>query len=238
MDIVYCVSQGAGTDLMFSIRSMFKHLAGIEHIVIVGHRPAFLKKCIHIEHPDVHKDNIARNIYEKIRAACLDDRVSDPFLLAFDDHFLLQSYEIEKYPVFRNAKYQWLQELHDVLTSKNYYKPYVAATIAALQAKQMPTMNYNVHCPIILAKDRFLDVMEGFDWTGKKGFIAKSTYCNALWMRAIPIGEKKMYNPQSTARGIMSWLDGHPFFSINENAMNDQMLKVLNELYPAPSPCE
>src|SRR6185295_11012077 len=180
MDIVYAVSQGAAVDLLFSIRSMYKHLRGIGHIVIVGYCPPFLKNIIHIPVQDAHKDNMARNIYDKIRTACEDPRVSDPFLFAADDHFLRADYNIEEYPYYRSSGFETLDALYEKLTKKNYYKPYVLATIAALNKMALPTVNYNVHTPIIYHKQAFLNIMGCLDWEQKIGYISKSTYCNAL----------------------------------------------------------
>lgn len=141
MDVVYVVSQDTHhqhIELRYSIRSLVKHLIGLNSIFIVGHCPAFLKDVIHIPVPDIHKHNLARNIYEKILAACNDERISNDFFCLMDDHFLNRRYSIDDFPVYYDDVYHTLPLLNARIGTKNYYKPYVESTIKALKDKDLP----------------------------------------------------------------------------------------------------
>lgn len=238
MDIVYVTSSGTNEDLRYSIRSMFKHLDKIDKIFIVGSLPAFLKDVIHITAEDIHGHNIARNIYEKILAACNDDRVSDNFFYSSDDHFLRADYCTACFPNYTNARFKTLQAHHQQLINKNTYKPFCAATIKVLEEKGLPTINYNVHTPIIYNKEKFKEVMHGYDWNCRVGFVAKSLYGNTLRLPGTETTDLKIYTPKSTTNAVYLSLGKHPFFSINEHAMNEPMMNVLQEIYPEVSPVE
>lgn len=232
MDIVYITTTSTNEELRFSIRSMVKHLDKIGNIFIIGHRPSFLNRnIIHIPADDRHKHNYARNIYEKILTACNDERVSDNFLYVSDDHFLRADYCTSCFPNYSNARFKTLQAHCQQLTSKNTYKPFCAATIKVLEEGGFPTINYNVHTPIIYNKEKFKFVTSLYDWETQFGYVAKSLYGNTLRLPIMETTDLKIYTPKSTEKAIYLLLGKHPFFSINEHAMNESMMNVLNELY-------
>ncbi len=239
MDIAYITTTQTNEELKYSIRSMFKHLDKIDKVFVIGHRPSFLNRnIIHIPADDRHRNNTARNIYEKILTACNDERLSDNFLYVSDDHFLRADYCTSCFPNYINARFKTLQAHCQQLISKNTYKPFCTATIKVLEDNGLPTINYNVHTPIIYNKEKFKFVTSLYDWETKVGYVAKSLYGNTLRLPITETFDLKIYTPKSTEKGIFLLLGSHPFFSINEHAMNESMMNVLNQLYSDKSPLE
>lgn len=240
MDVVYISgphSKHNDIEMKYSIRSLVKHLNGLSRIFVVGHCPAFVK-AFHIPAGDPYQYNYARNIYEKILLACNDRRVSSKFLCIHPDHYLLSNFSIDSFPVFVNAREKTLQELTARITPQNYYKPYVDSTIKVLLARDLPTVNYNVHTPIVYDKKAFKTLMAQYDWTGKKGFIAKSLYGNTLQLTdTVPVEDFKIQTPKEK-KAIYRKIFGKQILSTNEFSMNQEMKDVLWELYPDPSKWE
>lgn len=236
MDVVYLVSPDLHhehIELRYSIRSLVKHLIGLNRIFIVGHCPAFLKDVIHIPVGDPHKHNAARNIYEKILAACNDERVSEDFFCISDDHILNRRYSIDSFPVYYDEVYHTLPLLNARIGTKNDYKPYVESTIKALEARGFPLVNYNVHTPMIYSKTVFKTFMSDYDWNTRKGYITKSLYANSLRLGAMQFKDCKIKSPK-TATALDIIINNAQIFSTNEQSMNEPMKAKLQQMFPDP----
>lgn len=225
MDLVYIVAKTEGTELRYSIRSMVKHLT-FDRIFIIGHKPDFLQNVIHIPKDDVYKHDRARNIYEKLLTACYSD-VSEDFISVSDDYFLLTD--------FNHIPYYYCGSLEGhlkTLSINNYYKGHVQNTYQALLKRDFPTLNFNIHAPIIYNKNKFIEVMTSFDWDIDKGYISKSLYCNSLRLEGEVMEDYKVRNSKRKPYEIVKdW----PMFSTNEYSFNFEMRELLKQLYPVAS---
>ena len=237
MDLVYLVGEDKHHDhleLRYSIRSMVKHLDKISNLIVVGECPMFLKNVIHIPVPDAHKHNGARNIYEKILAACNDPRVSKNFLSNSDDYFLNKDFAADSFPCFFDGD---LEQLNSKLGYDGGYKVYVENTLSVLKERKLSVLNFNVHAPMIINKERFSMIMPAFNWTIHKGYISKSLYANAAGITGTPATDIKIYTPK-TRTALQRKLKDAPFYSTNEHAINEFMKDMLQELYPEKSKWE
>lgn len=222
-------SRWNNTELRYCLRSITKHLTGYGDIFIVGEKPEWLRNVVHIPCPDYgdktyHKE---RNIYEKIMAACKDERVTDDFLFMNDDHFLLQDFEAGKFPYYCQG---WLSEFMTVTD----YKYTVRNTIEAFPGHML---YFDIHSPVVYNKSKFEAAMEPFDWSLKFGYCIKTIYCNAIELRAIEYPDLKINEVYSSDK-ICKLIAGRPWFSIGDKAREGGLLKVLNEIYPNKSPYE
>lgn len=237
MDLVYIVGlddKHNHLELRYSLRSMEMHLDKISNLILVGECPSFLKDFFHIPAWDPYKYNPARNIYEKILAACRDERVSKNFLLCSDDYFILKDFITDSFPFFYASD---LETESSLLSPTGTYKSHIDNTLALLKGKGLPTKYFNVHAPMIVDKELFSMIMPEFHWSIKKGYISKSLYCNAAGITGTPGTDIKIYTPK-TKTAIQRKLKEAPYFSTNEFSINDPMKELLEELYPDPSKWE
>lgn len=209
---------------------MEKHLQGLERIFIVGECPAKLD-VIHIPYPDNYPKDRARNIYTKILHACGVATLSDNFVCASDDQFLLHDFEAERMPSYHCGS---LEDTLAGLGKDNYYKRHVEATLLALTARGLPTLNFNVHFPAVYNKHLFRHTMEAYNWEIPKGYIAKSLFLNSLRIEGEKIKDSKIHTPK-TKTAIYRKIRDAKFVSTNEYSLNDPMKEVLQELFPTPS---
>jgi len=237
MDLIYIVGADLKhnhLELKYSIRSMQKHLDSIGKLFIVGEYPSFLNGAIHIPATDPHRHNDARNIYEKILLACNDRRVGKKSLYCSDDYFLNRNFNSSEFPYFYEGD---IITVNNRVSATGTYKPYVQATLTALQQRNLPVKYFNVHSPIIYDKALFKKLMPDFDWSGKFGFIAKSLYGNAAGIEGVPVMDCKIRTPK-TKTAIARYINDVPFFSTNHHAINKEMIETLEELYPVKSKWE
>lgn len=238
MDLVYITSpsQYQEIELRYSIRSMAKYLRGFERIFIVGNLPPFLKNVYHLPVGDPYARNPARNIYEKILAAACHPYVSEQFGCCSDDYFLLQEFDLRVLPNFHLGTLEYAISL---MSKKNYYKAHVEATYGVLHERGLPTLNYNVHFPIVYDKQSFTALMPSYDWDVPRGYISKSLYANSV---GVAPGKRmqtevKFYAPKTRA-AIYRMIQEQAFFTTDEKCINEMMLTALPELYPEPTEWE
>jgi hypothetical protein len=208
---------------------MFKWLFKFDKIFIVGERPSWIQNVIHIPADDIHKYNSARNIYEKILMACNHADISDHFFYSADDSFLLKGLSFRGYPYFRSGKLEDLQ-----LGKKSYYKPYVESTLNALKSRKLPTINFDIHIPIVYHKHIYREMMGGYDWETPKGYTSKTLYANSLKIPGILLKDCKIH-VSTTKTAIYRNIKDSRFFSTHVHAVNHYMMDVFQELYPQKS---
>jgi len=79
-------------EIHYSIECL-KKFTTIGDIFTIG---AAHEGAIHIPHTDNQSKIV--NLWQKCYAACIDERISDPFLFINDDHFIIKPVDIENYP--------------------------------------------------------------------------------------------------------------------------------------------
>jgi hypothetical protein len=228
VDLVYILGTGGHPDeLKYSIRSMQKHLHGLDRIFVVGSRPVGVYvSWIPLDDPDTK--NRAKNIYQKILAACSTPDISDQFVCASDDHFLLKDFQAEKLPSYYSG---CLSETLGIMSPKNYYRKHVEVTYQALKRMDLPTRDFNVHFPVVYDKRLFPRVTQKYDWTIPNGYISKSLFLNSMRIDGEQIKDCKISTPK-TKTAIYRKIKNAPFFSTDTYAMNPEMWQVLEELFP------
>jgi len=170
MDIVYPIGTGSlckNQELKYSLRSL--QFIGHGKIFIIGNRPGFLDKIIHIHyHENTHKKQL--NVINKILLACKLDNLSDDFLLMNDDFFFLKETEIQKY--LYDCSIKSLQNK----TPKTQYGKSLAATIDYLNNNHLPFNNFEIHYPMVFNKHKFLSLFGTFDLNQQVNY--RSVYGN------------------------------------------------------------
>jgi Stealth protein CR2, conserved region 2 len=202
VDIVFPI-RNAGSfwnnnELRYSLRSIEKHLHGYRKIWIIGERPLWLtKNIIHIPHPD---DFIypARNIYAKIKKACQYQELSENFLFFNDDHFLLSDFNASEFPYFYRGN------LKDV-KNNTVYQETVNNTIRSLESRNLPTLDFDTHTPILYNKARFIEITDKYHWHREHAFCIKSIYCNTVGMQGTFAEDGKFKLPKGEEQ-LNHWL--------------------------------
>lgn len=156
-------SRWFNNELRYSLRS-----ANYEHVVLVGDKPDWFTG----DHIPAKDGSVATlNIWNKIKAACLDPRVSDNFFYANDDYFYLQPL-VMPYPNY----YGTLQN------GNNAYKDICRHTMRILKLNGLGTNFYDIHRPMMINKNKFLECYDFFSnhTCIGLGLIVKSCYGNYL----------------------------------------------------------
>lgn len=194
------------------------YLPEITNVIIVGDKPNWIKNVVHIPFEDHTLSTFKeKNIFDKVLAACEDERCSDNFLFFNDDHFISQSFNPALYYAM-----PWAPRTH------NPYQNTIDNTLAEIE----PAYNFDVHCPMIINKAAFIAHVASWDWNKKYGYCMKTVYAHAVFSDPTLCTDMKLGNDQASYKEIMAKIEGRAFWSIAENMRSNDMLAVLNELYP------
>jgi len=220
IDIVIPVGTGSkhnNMELKFALRSVEKHLKNVGTVWTIGENWGGACWYQFKEIGTNHNDNIRL----KLLSACNIDLISDDFLYMNDDHFLLKDFTLPDFPNFYKGT---LKEYE--ATNNGWYLADMIHT-----EKKLPegALNFDTHTPIMINKAQFIERLGPVE---PVGILVKSMY--AAGLPGVLEPDCKLYR-NHTRREIEHKVKDAPCFSISDRAINDELLKFLNYLYPTKS---
>lgn len=237
IDIVYPLGSGSkhnDLELRYSLRSVQQHLLNVRNVIVIGERPEWLTNVVHIKMHDEYGYNRDKNIYTKIYVACKDNSITDNFVFFNDDHFMLLDMPADGIPYYHRED---LATNIEQRPASCRYRISLNNSYQFLRRNNYPTWHYDIHTPIIYNRRSFIENLSRVDWDIAYGYVIKSLYAN---MNRIPgefLNDCKIDSPRSEEQ-ILHLINGRPCFSLGDNGLNDDMRKVLNDLYPIRSDYE
>ena len=221
MDIVYPLikTKDNNTELLFSLRS----LSNISHgkVFIIGHKPEWVENVVHIPCDDPYSQKVC-NAYHKIKKACLNDELSEDFILMNDDFYITEPTEI---------KYYHQGTIADHLERRRQMGHIKSRYCRSLQRAQdiFPQgLDYELHIPFIYNKKKFL----ALDFDLKNPPLLRSLYGNTYNVKGKQMEDVKYeYRDDIRIHGT--------FFSTDDRVLvfNDNF-KYMKQLFNKPSPYE
>lgn len=172
MDIVYLVKEApSNNELVFSLRSICENVPHRD-VWFVGGKPKGTRPDHHIK--IVQTSPVKwQNTSQLLRTACLNDEISDEFMLFNDDFFVLQP--ITELPYYSDGDLnRRIEELEERNNAGSKYISQLRNTYMMLYGKCLPTQNYALHVPMIINKYEMLETFDAFP----KGLMWRSIYGN------------------------------------------------------------
>lgn len=218
-------------ELRYCLRSIELHLKEVGQVVIIGVKPDWVQNIRFIPAQDSFNNwERAENIYKKILKGCKLDWLSEQFLYAHDDHFLLHDYVAGKFPDYHRGLIR-LKELQE--KNPQQYRQMRNTT----DALGYLGFDFDIHCPMLIDKQCFISLFKNLEWPDF-GYGIKSYYGNNYADTSTEIEDLK-FNEQLMRPSIYSVLDERQWFSIGDNSLTGgDMKQVLQELYPNKSKYE
>lgn len=211
-------SQYDNIELRYCLRSIKKHCKH-DGITVIGFKPKWLTGVKHIEYPAaLTNDYKEKNIYDKL---CL---VGGKFLYFNDDHYLLQDFTARSFPYYYSGS---LEQKYSSVSPRNVYRNTILNTANVVGWKKQ---FFGLHCPILidnLSKPAIL-------WDKPFGYCLRSLYTADVGIEIEDLKLKANFDKHQ----IYDLINGRPFFSTAESAINEKMIEVFNELYPDKSKYE
>lgn len=241
MDLVIPLGKGSrweDNELRYALRGIEKYISGIDRLFIVGMRPEWLTgDVIHLPFEDVPGGaNRDTNIFGKIMTACRDERLSQNFLYASDDHFILSPAQADEYPYFCKGV---LTDTVAGMPDSQPYKKVLSNTVDILSRRNDTIRDYQLHCPIVYDKSMFQRLKADFGpaLAIQYGFAIKSVYCNHFNIPGVPYTDLKIKDPLSYQE-IADAVENRAFFSIANRALSGGIKQFLQDIFPHKSKYE
>lgn len=227
MDLVYLCRSGENEELRYSIRSACANLPH-KNLWVIGDAPGWFAGNL-ISRPANSRKYQTTTAH--LRAACEDDRISDPFTLLNDDFFIVD--RVRTVPLLNRGR------ISDVIADYHHRgvtgSPYIRGmkqTLALLESlgKKDP-LSYELHIPIVVHKKDMLKALGIAEASGIEVPHKRSIYGNLLRAKGKTVEDVKIYRPgQEIPRG--------PFISTNDHIFNEYIGPLMRWKFPTPSPYE
>lgn len=222
IDILIPLGTGSKWDnneLRYALRSIEENvLDEIGNVYIVGDKPDWIKNIIHIPCEDTHTIGKLRNqnILNKILYGIENSDITNDFIFTNDDFFILKKMYINNLPNYYDTN---LENYRDLIPNVNpIYLRAIIRTMEYLKFRNLPTVHYDLHNPIIYNKFRFKEIFENID----EEVVIQSIYANSVTENKEYLSDNKIFLPLPLHE-IEEQNKGQPFFSISDKALNENM---------------
>lgn len=233
MDVVYLTKpEEAQPELRYSLRS----LQNLPHdrVWLAGYKPSWVSDAVgHIPTEQVPGEKHP-NALLNWRAALESSGVSDPFILANDDHFVMRP--VESMPVLN-----WGPLDHVVASFASKYTPFWDSMVETRNLLwglgHEDSLSYQLHVPLIQRKAEMLDVMTRFPNTAPGIWLQYVTLAGAIydWGGTTLRDDVKVYD----IWGAPSWMRDTDFLSTTDDSFNRGAAGTyIRNSFPEPSQYE
>ena len=224
MDIVYFTREGENEELKYSLRSLSN--LKYDRVVFYGGCPKGIR-------PDrwIHPDQIGRTKWDRVknmyRTACLDDNITEEFILMNDDFYIMRPTDI---PVaYRCSLEHHIMEMELAFGDRiTQYTKLLRGVLRTLTAMNKTTFSYDLHIPMVFNRKKLLYLLNNFpDLHGMR-----SLYGN-YW----EIGGKQMDDVK--ARNAHELIDDNlTFLSSSDESWGGNIGKLVKGRFPERSKYE
>lgn len=238
-DIVIPLSRNSHwhhNELRYCLRSIEKHLSDVGEVVVVGDfMPDWINReqVAWLQVPDDRDQPSNKNIKKKLEAFCRQNTQSDQFIYMNDDHFLLQDEVAPNFPYYSDGTIEGFL----FRAKPDQYYELMQNTLYALSLLGHDQIHFDVHAPMLMYKEEFLNVMKYYDWSGD-GFVIKSLYANTVGiLKDVDIPDLKI-NVPLTLNYLLCKIENRPWFSIGDFGVSVGLMDLMRKLYPEKSKYE
>jgi len=252
VDLVYPYVKDSNWDcLQYSIRSMEENFLDLRNIWIIGDTPEWANDKLNIVSVNsYHRGNWPsdfsrnRDYCHKILTAALTSQISNLFLCASDDHYLLSPRKAEDF-----FDHQMIREDLNVPAQHrditNDWRVALWATYQKIILEGWAGMSYETHTPKLIEKEKLVRTFAHFGY-GDGKLIWHTAYFNMFPMPGqghwSEISEMKVgaYKPEDINdmdKFRQSVKDG-VFLNHNDTGLSEEVKEVIRERFPTPSSYE
>lgn len=237
IDCVYILGSGSkhlDIEFFYSLKGVKKFLRNVRRVHVIGDSPqcaCYGSPAIpfnHVPHPDRHPDK-QKNARDKLKRACETADITERFLLMNDDFYFTQEVDAESVPYYREGtlgdQIEWRRS-----NKSNYYKA-LCATEEVLKELGKPTLNFEIHVPIIYEKSILGPMLQRGDcWHRRPVPLVRSLYANLCGHPGVYRADCKIEGPFDIPE-IRRRTEGFDSFSVGDGAFKGEIAQFLGALY-------
>lgn len=240
--IPYFGEKAQGIELLMAVRSIEKNFKEDFQLVIVGDKPEWLSdEAIFIHAPNISK-NAGIDTLNKIKLAIADDRVSDHFIMTYDDIYFNSPVMLADIQIL--VAYGMLSRPDDLKTVFHKCKN---RTINSLEYHGFPKYNYDTHTPYYFEKEKLVQLLEYFqEFNNEESLLLSSMYFNCNYSEFTPLmidnvrGNYllRMISENPDHQVFEKYIVGKKFLNNTIKGYNKVLVDYLNKNFPEKSKFE
>lgn len=193
LDAVYFVKAFPTEDLKYSLRSVAKNLK-CRRVVMIGGKPATIEPDRYIPVIQQVGDTKWQKVQNMYRQICLDDDISEDFILLHDDFFIMKPVEQIK-PQYRGELEEHRRQIDAKFgVSVSQYSFLLRRALKTLKMANKSTFSYELHTPFIFNRHKLLEVMGAFP----NCHCLRTIYANYFGIGGTKTHDVKIFDNQST----------------------------------------
>jgi len=181
MDLVLPLGKGISwnLELKYVLRSWDKYYEDLGNVFLVGNiewikeKHPWLKKVKLVQCDDPFNRNKDANITRKVIKVIDTQELSEPFIRASDDQYLLK--KVDNFPPVYSQ--DLMEKPREWWNKGSRWKNRLKRTHRILFVKGKPVYNYDVHFPLETRHD-FKKIMESYPYTKSIGYTINTLYFN------------------------------------------------------------
>lgn len=217
-------------DLRYALRAVEKNVKNFRDVWILGDLPKWIKNVRQLNVSDFPEPCWKeRNIYRKIKAACLNQDISEDMFFMNDDHFILQPVDATDYPFYYKGSVtnSWIKNRSDYRKTMNHTRKY-------LEIRGFDDKNYDTHTPIIYNKQKFLTSFNEVNWETPWGYGIKTLYCSVNRVKGVFMEDMKL-KKKYTYEEVKKMASGRQVISCTDAPLKYGLADYLEEKFPDKS---
>lgn len=159
-DIVYVLKNGIRSDeIRYSVRSVVKNFP-CKRIWFVGGKPDGIEPDRYIEYQQLGSSKWERST-ATIRIIATTEDITEDFWLFNDDFFIVKKLT-QFQPMILGTLERRVQRIYDKHNMQTAYSNKLQETRQILKRNKLDTLDYAVHCPILINKTKALKTLKKF----------------------------------------------------------------------------
>jgi len=159
-DIVYILKNDIDTDeILYSVRSVVKNFP-YDRIWFYGGKPKGLEPDRHVEYKQIGASKWDRST-DTVRQICSNDEITKDFWLFNDDFFIVEKID-DLPPMILGTLGRRVQKIYDKHNMNTKYSRQLQDTLGVLKRNKYDRLDYAVHCPILINRDKGLQTIKKF----------------------------------------------------------------------------
>jgi hypothetical protein len=187
----YRQTEDDGAELRYSLRSLNNITNWNGEVYIVGDVPSWIQG-VHHKRPFKRSHDPYVDVAGKLYDVFADSELPDTFIYLNDDVYVTKKMTIKTYAE---------GEINP--TENGYHKNSLRMTKTWLQENGYPVLNYDIHTPMIIERDKWLPIYQLFKDTGSK-LQWRSLYGNIYGIKSEHYEDKKTYTAELPDAPIIS----------------------------------
>lgn len=204
MDWVIPVRVGEpAEELRYALRSIAAHVPH-DRVWLVGYRPSWVRGVRHV--PTRQLGSKYQNTTLAVRVACEHPEISDPFILANDDMFILRP--ISEVPVLHRGPVRDVEAYYEARRSGKYLRGMRETRALLAELGRPDPLSYELHVPLPVSKAgmlRALDLGRRLDVLHKR-----SMYGNLSRIGGEQTADVKLIDPRAAVPEEWTFLSTLP----------------------------